>query len=79
MEAELLAGDGTTIDAFPKTGPLKCAGGRRPLRFLPKEMIAEGGTDEHGPFVELRFALDSGCYATVLLREVCKDGLSGDM
>lgn len=79
LEAELLAGEGTAIDAFPRSGPLKCAGGRRPLRFLPKDAVAEGGTDEHGTFVELRFALDSGCYATVLLREVCKDGLVGDV
>jgi tRNA pseudouridine13 synthase len=78
-EAALLAGEGLTIDDIPRTGPLKCAGGRRPLRFLPKEVAAEAGEDAHGAFVELRFALDSGCYATVLLREICKDGLRGDV
>jgi tRNA pseudouridine13 synthase len=79
FEAELLAGEGMTVDSFPRSGPLKCAGGRRPLRFLPKEVSAEAGADEHGAFIEVRFALDSGCYATVLLREVCKDGLVGDV
>jgi tRNA pseudouridine13 synthase len=79
FEAELLAGEGMTIDGFPKSGPLKCAGGRRPLRFLPKDAAAEAGSDEHGAFIELRFSLDSGCYATVLMREICKDGLRGDV
>jgi len=79
LEAELLAGEGMTIDDFPRSGPLKCAGGRRPLRFLPKDVRAEAGADEHGAFIELRFGLDSGCYATVLLGEVCKDGLVGDV
>jgi tRNA pseudouridine13 synthase len=79
LEEELLASEGMTIDTFPRNGPLKCAGGRRPLRFLPKDAAAEAGADEHGAFIEVRFGLDSGSYATVLLREVCKDGLVGDV
>ena len=30
------------------------------------------GTDEHGAYVELRFTLPPGCYATALLRELGK-------
>ena len=35
----------------------------------------EYGGYEHGHYVELRFTLGSGCYATRILDEVCKDGL----
>jgi len=69
-EAALLAGEGLTIEDFPASGALRCTGGRRPLRFFPGGPSAEGGQDEHGPFVEVRFSLDPGCYATVLLREI---------
>jgi tRNA(Glu) U13 pseudouridine synthase TruD len=47
-------------------------GGRRPLRFRPRECRAMAGKDELGEYVEFVFELDSGCYATTLLREVCK-------
>jgi len=67
------------VEQLPRTGPLRCTGGRRPLRFLPKDVATAEGTDDHGAYVEVRFGLDSGCYATVLLREVCKDGLVGDV
>ena len=79
LEAEVLAGEGLAIADLPRSGPLRCTGGRRPLRFLPKDVAADAGEDAHGAFVEVRFGLDSGCYATVLLREVCKEGLVGDV
>ncbi|MBC8379471.1 MAG: tRNA pseudouridine(13) synthase TruD [Planctomycetes bacterium] len=47
-------------------------GGRRPLRFEPKNTDITTGTDDHGDFLQLRFELPSGCYATVLLREITK-------
>lgn len=47
-------------------------GGRRPLRFEPNLHDLKGGTDEHGDYLELHFDLPSGCYATVLLREITK-------
>jgi tRNA pseudouridine13 synthase len=47
-------------------------GGRRPLRFQPQQADITSGTDELGEYLQLRFELPSGCYATVLLREITK-------
>lgn len=47
-------------------------GGRRPLRFQPNLHDLKTGRDEHGDYLELHFDLPSGCYATVLLRELTK-------
>lgn len=47
-------------------------GGRRPLRFRPENTKIAAGNDEHGDYLELHFDLPSGCYATVLLREITK-------
>lgn len=47
-------------------------GGRRPLRFRPEHTKIAAGNDEHGDYLELHFELSSGCYATVLLREITK-------
>jgi len=47
-------------------------GGRRPLRFQPKETQVSGGADEAGEFLQFQFVLPSGCYATTLLRELMK-------
>ncbi|HUT77275.1 MAG TPA: tRNA pseudouridine(13) synthase TruD [Polyangia bacterium] len=77
LEAEILAGAEITADAFPASGPFQCAGGRRPLRDRPEGACAEAGVDEHGPFIEVRFGLDPGCYATVVLAEICGGALSG--
>ncbi|MCI0499847.1 MAG: tRNA pseudouridine(13) synthase TruD [Planctomycetales bacterium] len=48
------------------------SGGRRPLRFLPQDVHLATSADDHGEFLQLRFELPSGCYATVLLRELTK-------
>jgi len=47
-------------------------GGRRALRFQPRHCHVAAGRDRSGPYIELRFELDSGCYATSLIREICK-------
>jgi tRNA pseudouridine13 synthase len=47
-------------------------GGRRPLRFQPQNAIVSAGQDERGDYIELKFNLDSGCYATIMLREITK-------
>jgi len=75
LEARILAPTGLTCDSFGQLGPLSSPGGRRPLRFPLREPSAETGRDDSGPFIELRFALPSGCYATSLLREVSKSDL----
>ncbi|MEJ5260420.1 MAG: tRNA pseudouridine(13) synthase TruD [Anaerohalosphaeraceae bacterium] len=47
-------------------------GGRRALRFQPKQIEIETGQDDKGEYLQLSFELDSGCYATILLRELMK-------
>jgi len=47
-------------------------GGRRPLRFQPQHTDITPSSDDYGDFLQLRFELSSGCYATVLLREITK-------
>jgi tRNA pseudouridine13 synthase len=52
---------------------LGARGGRRPLRFQPKNAGLATGQDDLGPYLELRFELDAGCYATTLISEITKD------
>jgi tRNA pseudouridine13 synthase len=66
-QAGLTARDWEQLDNFVQ-------GGRRPLRFRPRGCQVKQGDDEIGQYIELAFELDSGCYATTLLREVCKTG-----
>jgi tRNA(Glu) U13 pseudouridine synthase TruD len=40
------------------------------LRFPPEEAGVSLGADERGPYLELRFVLPRGCYATAVLREL---------
>jgi tRNA pseudouridine13 synthase len=47
-------------------------GTRRPLRFQPHNAIVSAGRDRNGYYIELRFKLDPGCYATCLIREITK-------
>ena len=75
VERRILEEAGCALNALPRTGPLRCVGGRRPLRFQPEGLGSECGSDGAGPYLELRFTLPPGCYATALLREVCKEGL----
>ena len=56
-------------------GQFGARGGRRPLRFQPRHTQATTGEDKYGPYIELHFELDSGCYATSLIREITKTGL----
>jgi tRNA pseudouridine13 synthase len=52
---------------------LGARGGRRPLRFQPRNAGLKSGMDDLGPYLELRFELDAGCYATTLISEITKD------
>lgn len=47
-------------------------GGRRPIRFQPRHIEIDHGSDDKGEYLQLSFELDSGCYATILLRELMK-------
>lgn len=75
IEREVLAAEGLTPESFHDVRGMKLSGARRALRFAPKELAINESADEHGSFIELQFALESGCYATMLLREICKDKL----
>lgn len=72
VENPLLSPIHLTKDDMPRLKKYGAVGGRRPLRFQPKNHAITTGNDEHGDYLELRFDLPSGCYATVLLREITK-------
>ncbi len=76
IEQEVMAAEGVRLDRFRGLKGMKLHGARRPLRFRPEGLEIAPGDDERGAFVELRFALASGCYATMVLREICKEGLA---
>jgi tRNA(Glu) U13 pseudouridine synthase TruD len=63
-----------TPDTWREGGKNRVSGGRRAMRFRPMEVSVESSTDDAGEHIELRFMLDSGCYATAVLREICKVG-----
>lgn len=69
-EKALLVEEGLSVEDFPGSGPLKCTGGRRPLRFIFTDPHAQTGEDERGEYIEMKFTLPAGCYATVLLAEI---------
>lgn len=71
MEEEALAATGVTIEHFD-TPPIDVNGARRPMRVSLQDWSVEGGGDEHGPYVEVRFTLARGAFATTVLREVMK-------
>ena len=72
LEEGILAWAGVRAGEFARRRGNRRMGLRRPLRFGLGEAAISSGTDAHGPYVELRFRLDPGCYATAVLREVVK-------
>lgn len=50
-------------------------GRRRPLRFRLTDATAGAARDDEGPYLELRFTLPPGCYATAVLRELGRGGI----
>jgi tRNA pseudouridine13 synthase len=74
-EQRVFAQAGCALERLPRTGPLTCVGGRRPLRFQPEGLNLATGADAAGAYLEIGFTLPPGCYATALLREICKDHL----
>lgn len=72
LESHLLASENLTPDTF-RTHHLRIKGGRRPLRFQPADPTIRLGADRRGAYLELRFILSRGCYATSLLRELFAD------
>ena len=52
---------------------MKIKGTRRPMRMIVRDTDVAAGVDEHGPYVQLSFALPPGSYATIVLREIMKN------
>ncbi|MCJ7778678.1 MAG: tRNA pseudouridine(13) synthase TruD [Sedimentisphaerales bacterium] len=72
IENPILAQAQLTDSDFQRMRQYGAKGGRRPLRFQPRNVKVADGSDELGEYLELRFELDSGCYATSVLREITK-------
>ena len=77
LEAGVLAAEGLTADDFHRER-LRVKGGRRPLRFKIADPGIRLGADSAGAYLELRFALPRGCYATLVLNELFVDTEPGD-
>jgi tRNA pseudouridine13 synthase len=75
LEQSIIDAEPVNLDHFGRLRGMKCHGARRPLRFRPDGLTVEPGSDEFGPYVELCFTLAAGCYATMVLREICKESL----
>lgn len=72
-ELDALLATGATEEMFGQDRAFRPPGARRPLRSLIGDYEVGGGVDEHGPYVRLQFALDRGCFATIITREVMKN------
>lgn len=72
LEAAALAEAGLQPRALDSAAMRPLTGRRRPLRFRLTEWALEEGRDDRGEYLELRFALPPGCYATAVLRELGK-------
>ena len=72
IERDVLARHNVTPDDFRHVGTLKVKGTRRPLRFALSETGLQAGSDARGEYIEVSFFAPSGCYATVVLRELMK-------
>jgi tRNA pseudouridine13 synthase len=75
LEATALEGAGFRPESLESAAMRPLGGRRRPLRFRLRDTAVAPGSDERGPYLELRFALPPGCYATSVLRELGKGGI----
>jgi tRNA pseudouridine13 synthase len=81
LEQGVQADAGISAEMWDVGRGLSQKGDRRPYRFIASDVGAE--YDAQGRALNLRFTLPKGCYATVLLKEITKDGadlaFSGEM
>jgi tRNA pseudouridine13 synthase len=73
IENPILDAEDLDEQDFRQMKHLGARGGRRPLRFQPRDTSVTSGQDDLGPYLEFRFELDAGCYATTLIAEITKD------
>ncbi len=76
LERDVLEGAGLEPAELESPAMRPLGGSRRPLRFPLRDLAVEPGGDDEGVFLELRFALPPGAYATEVLREIGKGGLA---
>ena len=72
IENRVLSPTGLTKEDFRQMNYYRIRGTRRALRYQPRNIDISKGSDDLGGFIQLKFDLDSGCYATTLLREINK-------
>jgi tRNA pseudouridine13 synthase len=72
IENAILQSEGIDTDDWKGIWYSTPRGGRRPLRFQPRNCSVTTGADDAGEYLQLSFELDPGCYATTLLREITK-------
>jgi len=78
IETSVLAPTQLEREDFRRMSYYRVKGTRRPLRFQPKNIDIRQGADDHGPYLQLEFALNPGCYATTLIREITKPNTPGN-
>ena len=76
MEQTVIETQGMKPEDWRESGKHRVKGARRPLRFSPQEPSVSAGNDDAGPSIDFSFALEEGCYATTVLREICKTDVS---
>ena len=79
LEDRVVAEAGEEAKSLDTTRWIRRGGERRALRFQPGDAGAEAGDDTEGSFIEIRFSLPSGCYATTLLRELYTENGERDL
>ena len=72
IERSVLDRHKLTLESFQNVGPLDAKGARRALRFAMGQPRLRADKDARGAYLELAFFAPSGCYATVVLREIMK-------
>jgi len=70
LETQSMDKYGVTPEDFKRVSYLGASGTRRAMRIMPQEFTVRERTDGSGPYLNVRFRLRSGSYATVVLREL---------
>ena len=76
LENQILAQAALNAKDLQQMKFYKIKGARRPLRFKPQNVKLRTGHDNLGSYLQLKFELDPGCYATTLIREIIKNPTS---
>jgi tRNA(Glu) U13 pseudouridine synthase TruD len=72
LENRLLEAEQLSEDDLQRMSRFGGKGSRRSLRCRLRDLRLQTGCDDIGQFIELGFELNSGCYATSVLREIIK-------